>query len=91
MPSGSDYVFLSGLEWDTEYNVYVVAENQKGKSQPATMSFRTSTEPEAIPGRNPFLRSLTLKLELNSQKTEEPNSKLKKPERHVLFLTLKGE
>uniref|UniRef100_A0A8C9ZYB4 Neural cell adhesion molecule 1b n=1 Tax=Sander lucioperca TaxID=283035 RepID=A0A8C9ZYB4_SANLU len=48
LPSGSDYVVLSGLEWDTEYNVYVVAENQKGKSQPATMSFRTSTEPEAI-------------------------------------------
>ncbi|XP_059186961.1 neural cell adhesion molecule 1b isoform X5 [Centropristis striata] len=50
LPSGSEYVVLSGLEWDTEYNVYVVAENQKGKSQPATMSFRTSTEPEAIPG-----------------------------------------
>ncbi|XP_059186960.1 neural cell adhesion molecule 1b isoform X4 [Centropristis striata] len=49
LPSGSEYVVLSGLEWDTEYNVYVVAENQKGKSQPATMSFRTSTEPEAIP------------------------------------------
>ncbi|XP_041797440.1 neural cell adhesion molecule 1b isoform X3 [Chelmon rostratus] len=48
-PSDSEYVVLSGLEWDTEYNVYVVAENQKGKSQPATMSFRTSTEPEAIP------------------------------------------
>ncbi|KAG7243160.1 hypothetical protein INR49_016535 [Caranx melampygus] len=49
LPSGSEYVVLSGLEWDTEYSVYVVAENQKGKSQPATMSFRTSTEPEAIP------------------------------------------
>ncbi|XP_010734990.2 neural cell adhesion molecule 1b isoform X4 [Larimichthys crocea] len=49
LPSGSDYVVLSGLEWDTEYNVYVVAENQKGKSQPASMSFRTSTEPDAIP------------------------------------------
>uniref|UniRef100_A0A3B5B5J5 Neural cell adhesion molecule 1-like n=1 Tax=Stegastes partitus TaxID=144197 RepID=A0A3B5B5J5_9TELE len=49
LPSGSDYVFLSGLEWDTEYDVYVVAENQKGKSQPATMSFRTSSQPEAIP------------------------------------------
>ncbi|KAL6115980.1 ncam1 [Pungitius sinensis] len=49
LPSGSDYVFLSGLEWDTEYSVYVVAENQKGKSQPATMSFKTSTQPEAIP------------------------------------------
>ncbi|XP_044209929.1 neural cell adhesion molecule 1b isoform X5 [Thunnus albacares] len=49
LPSGSDYVVLSGLEWDTEYNVFVVAENQKGKSPPATMSFRTSTEPAAIP------------------------------------------
>ncbi|XP_062242226.1 neural cell adhesion molecule 1b isoform X9 [Platichthys flesus] len=49
LPSGSDYVVLSSLEWDTEYNVYVVAENQKGKSQPASMSFRTSTQPEAIP------------------------------------------
>ncbi|KAG8001910.1 Neural cell adhesion molecule 1 [Nibea albiflora] len=49
LPSGSDYVVLSGLEWDTEYNVFVVAENQKGKSQPASMSFRTSTEPDAIP------------------------------------------
>ncbi|MED6244892.1 hypothetical protein ATANTOWER_026812, partial [Ataeniobius toweri] len=49
MPSGSDYVVLRGLEWDTEYDVYVVAENQKGKSLPATMSFRTSAEPEAIP------------------------------------------
>ncbi|XP_038159358.1 neural cell adhesion molecule 1b isoform X17 [Cyprinodon tularosa] len=49
MPSGSDYVILQGLEWDTDYDVYVVAENQKGKSPPATMSFRTSAEPEAIP------------------------------------------
>ncbi|XP_050921353.1 LOW QUALITY PROTEIN: neural cell adhesion molecule 1b [Lates calcarifer] len=49
LPSGSEYVVLSGLEWDTEYNIYVVAENQKGKSQPATMSFRTTTEPDAIP------------------------------------------
>ncbi|TKS80862.1 Neural cell adhesion molecule 1 [Collichthys lucidus] len=49
LPSGSDYVVLSGLEWDTEYNVFVVAENQKGKSQPASMSFKTSTEPDAIP------------------------------------------
>uniref|UniRef100_A0A4W6G5Y8 Neural cell adhesion molecule 1b n=1 Tax=Lates calcarifer TaxID=8187 RepID=A0A4W6G5Y8_LATCA len=47
LPSGSEYVVLSGLEWDTEYNIYVVAENQKGKSQPATMSFRTTTEPDA--------------------------------------------
>ncbi|XP_068440826.1 neural cell adhesion molecule 1b isoform X4 [Clinocottus analis] len=49
LPSGSDYVVLNGLEWDTEYSVYVVAENQKGKSQPATMSFRTTTQPDAIP------------------------------------------
>uniref|UniRef100_A0A3Q3QQD3 Neural cell adhesion molecule 1b n=1 Tax=Monopterus albus TaxID=43700 RepID=A0A3Q3QQD3_MONAL len=49
LPSGSEHVVLSRLEWDTEYNVHVVAENQKGKSQPATISFRTSTEPEAIP------------------------------------------
>uniref|UniRef100_A0A4W6G559 Neural cell adhesion molecule 1b n=1 Tax=Lates calcarifer TaxID=8187 RepID=A0A4W6G559_LATCA len=53
LPSGSEYVVLSGLEWDTEYNIYVVAENQKGKSQPATMSFRTTTEPDAIPGTLP--------------------------------------
>ncbi|XP_039986518.1 neural cell adhesion molecule 1b isoform X3 [Xiphias gladius] len=49
LPSGSEYVVLSGLEWDTEYNAYVVAENEKGKSEPATISFRTSTEPDAIP------------------------------------------
>ncbi|KAM9734067.1 neural cell adhesion molecule 1b isoform 7-T8 [Menidia menidia] len=49
LPSISEHVVLSGLEWDTEYNVYVVAENQKGKSKPATMSFKTSSEPEAIP------------------------------------------
>lgn len=53
MPSYSDYVNLSGLEWDTEYNVFVVAENKKGRSQPATMSFRTAPEPEAIAGTLP--------------------------------------
>lgn len=53
MPKESDYVLLGGLDWDTEYKVQVVAENQKGKSQPAAMSFRTSTEPEAIPGTLP--------------------------------------
>ncbi|XP_068601864.1 neural cell adhesion molecule 1b [Brachionichthys hirsutus] len=49
LPSGSSYMVLSELDWDTEYNVYVVAENMKGKSQPATMSFRTSPQPDAIP------------------------------------------
>ncbi|RVE64984.1 hypothetical protein OJAV_G00131250 [Oryzias javanicus] len=48
-PSDSEYVVLRGLKWDTEYNIYVVAENEKGKSPPATMSFRTSSKPEAIP------------------------------------------
>ena len=75
LPSGSEYVVLSSLEWDTEYNVFVVAENKKGKSQPASMSFRTSTQPEAIPGTLPQVTHT--KLELNSQKTEEPNSKLR--------------
>uniref|UniRef100_A0A3Q4BGR5 Uncharacterized protein n=1 Tax=Mola mola TaxID=94237 RepID=A0A3Q4BGR5_MOLML len=49
MPSNSEYAILSGLEWDTEYDVCVEAVNEKGKSQPATMSFRTSTQPDAIP------------------------------------------
>ncbi|XP_034025027.1 neural cell adhesion molecule 1b [Thalassophryne amazonica] len=49
LPSSSEQVVLGGLEWDTEYNVTVVAENQKGKSEPATVSFRTPTEPAAVP------------------------------------------
>ncbi|XP_055751596.1 neural cell adhesion molecule 1-like isoform X3 [Salvelinus fontinalis] len=49
LPSGSENVVLSGLEWNTEYNVFVVAENQQGKSQPGTLTFRTSPEPAAIP------------------------------------------
>ncbi|KAL0973242.1 hypothetical protein UPYG_G00200890 [Umbra pygmaea] len=49
LPSGSDYVILSGLDWDTEYNVIVVAENQQGKSQPGMLTIRTSPEPAAIP------------------------------------------
>uniref|UniRef100_A0A8C7UD27 Neural cell adhesion molecule 1b n=1 Tax=Oncorhynchus mykiss TaxID=8022 RepID=A0A8C7UD27_ONCMY len=49
LPSGSEYVVLSGLEWNTEYDVFVVAENQQGKSQPGTLTFRTSPEPAAIP------------------------------------------
>ncbi|XP_053729435.1 neural cell adhesion molecule 1b isoform X2 [Synchiropus splendidus] len=49
LPSASVHVVLSELEWDTEYNVRVVAENQKGKSDPALISIRTSSEPAAIP------------------------------------------
>lgn len=54
LPSVSDYVLLSGLDWDTEYDVLVVAENQRGKSQPGTLNFRTSSEPEATPGEHLF-------------------------------------
>lgn len=53
LPSNSEYAVINALQWDTEYDVCVVAQNQKGKSQPATLTFRTSTEPEAIPGTQP--------------------------------------
>ncbi|XP_041657646.1 neural cell adhesion molecule 1a isoform X13 [Cheilinus undulatus] len=49
LPHDSDYAVLSGLDWDTEYEVHVVAENQQGKSQPGIFSFRTATEPTTIP------------------------------------------
>ncbi|XP_057695175.1 neural cell adhesion molecule 1b isoform X4 [Corythoichthys intestinalis] len=49
MPSDSDHVTLSGLEWDTDYDISVVAENQKGKSQRASMSMRTSVQPAVMP------------------------------------------
>ncbi|XP_041808918.1 neural cell adhesion molecule 1a isoform X4 [Chelmon rostratus] len=49
LPRGSEYVVLSGLDWNTEYEVHVVAENQQGKSQPGILSFRTATEPTTIP------------------------------------------
>lgn len=66
MPSYSEYVVLRGLEWDTEYDIHVVAENHKGKSQPATMSFRTSVQPEAIPGTRTH----------HARTNQTPNSKL---------------
>ncbi|XP_051963137.1 neural cell adhesion molecule 1b isoform X3 [Xyrauchen texanus] len=47
LPSVSEYVMLNGLEWDTEYVVFVVAENQQGKSKPGTLTFKTSSEPAA--------------------------------------------
>ncbi|XP_051955290.1 neural cell adhesion molecule 1-like isoform X1 [Xyrauchen texanus] len=50
LPNGSEYVVLRGLEWNTEYEVYVVAENQQGRSEPVTLSFRTLPEPTTIPG-----------------------------------------
>lgn len=49
MPHNSEYVMLSGLDWNTEYEVHVVAENQQGKSEPGIISFRTATDPTTIP------------------------------------------
>ncbi|XP_078388293.1 neural cell adhesion molecule 1-like isoform X10 [Cetorhinus maximus] len=49
LPSDSEYVILANLEWNSEYEVYVVAENQEGKSEAGSVSFRTSVEPTVIP------------------------------------------
>ncbi|XP_073095909.1 neural cell adhesion molecule 1 isoform X31 [Manis javanica] len=49
LPSGSDHVMLKALDWNAEYEVYVVAENQQGKSKAAHFVFRTSAQPTAIP------------------------------------------
>ncbi|XP_074527905.1 neural cell adhesion molecule 1a isoform X4 [Halichoeres trimaculatus] len=50
-PHDSEYAMLSGLDWDTEYEVRVVAENEQGKSEPGTLSFSIATEPTTtIPG-----------------------------------------
>lgn len=56
VPSGSDYVLLSGLDWNTDYEVVVVAENQRGKSLPGVLSFRTAAEPTSVPGTHPQSR-----------------------------------
>ncbi|XP_038146301.1 neural cell adhesion molecule 1a [Cyprinodon tularosa] len=50
LPPRSEYVILNGLDWNTDYEVHVVAENQRGRSEPSITSFRTATEPTAIPG-----------------------------------------
>lgn len=66
LPNVSEYVMLIGLEWDAEYDVFVVAENQQGKSKPGTLTFRTSSEPAATTGNHnsslppPLLPSLLL-------------------------------
>uniref|UniRef100_A0A8C8SAW4 Neural cell adhesion molecule 1 n=1 Tax=Pelusios castaneus TaxID=367368 RepID=A0A8C8SAW4_9SAUR len=49
LPSGSDHVMLKSLDWNAEYEVYVIAENQQGKSRPALYAFRTSAQPTIIP------------------------------------------
>lgn len=50
LPSGSDHVMLKALDWNADYEVYVIAENQQGKSKPAHYAFRTSAQPTVIPG-----------------------------------------
>uniref|UniRef100_A0A6I8SEQ9 Neural cell adhesion molecule 1 n=1 Tax=Xenopus tropicalis TaxID=8364 RepID=A0A6I8SEQ9_XENTR len=47
VPSSSHHVMLKALEWNVEYEVIVVAENQQGKSKPARLSFRTTAKPTA--------------------------------------------
>ncbi|KAJ8347525.1 hypothetical protein SKAU_G00261140 [Synaphobranchus kaupii] len=50
LPSTSEHVVLSDLDWDTEYEVNVLAENQQGKSRPGIISIKTPPEPTTIPG-----------------------------------------
>ncbi|KAM8900097.1 neural cell adhesion molecule 1a isoform 2-T2 [Spinachia spinachia] len=49
VPHNSEYVMLSGLDWNTEYEIHVVAENQQGKSAPGVISYRTATDPTTVP------------------------------------------
>uniref|UniRef100_A0A3B5MXW0 Neural cell adhesion molecule 1a n=1 Tax=Xiphophorus couchianus TaxID=32473 RepID=A0A3B5MXW0_9TELE len=49
LPSASDYVMLNGLDWNTDYEILVVAENQRGRSEPSITSFRTASEPTTVP------------------------------------------
>ncbi|KAJ0061436.1 hypothetical protein NL108_000857 [Boleophthalmus pectinirostris] len=51
LPHGSKSVVLHGLDWNTEYEVHVLAENQQGKSQPGVMSYKTAFEPTTVPGQ----------------------------------------
>ncbi|XP_057676248.1 neural cell adhesion molecule 1a isoform X2 [Corythoichthys intestinalis] len=50
IPHGSEHVVLNGLDWNTEYEVRIVAVNSKGRSEPGVLSFRTATEPTTMPG-----------------------------------------
>ncbi|XP_041424330.1 neural cell adhesion molecule 1-B isoform X9 [Xenopus laevis] len=47
VPSNSHHVTLKTLEWNVDYEVIVVAENQQGKSKQARLSFRTTAKPTA--------------------------------------------
>ncbi|XP_075047451.1 neural cell adhesion molecule 1 isoform X3 [Mixophyes fleayi] len=49
MASDADHILLQALEWNAEYEVVVVAENQQGKSKSALFNFRTTTKPTVIP------------------------------------------
>ncbi|XP_036921518.1 neural cell adhesion molecule 1 isoform X21 [Sturnira hondurensis] len=49
LPSSSDHIMLKSLDWNADYEVYVVAENQQGKSKAAHFMFKTSAQPTAIP------------------------------------------
>ncbi|XP_054853412.1 neural cell adhesion molecule 1 isoform X3 [Eublepharis macularius] len=49
LPSSSDHVTLKSLDWNAEYEVFVIAENQQGKSKPAHYAFWTSAQPTIIP------------------------------------------
>nr|XP_020453977.1 neural cell adhesion molecule 1-like isoform X11 [Monopterus albus] len=49
LPHNSEHVVLNALDWNTEYEIHVVAENQQGKSEPGIISFRTGTKPTVIP------------------------------------------
>ncbi|XP_036975132.1 neural cell adhesion molecule 1a isoform X10 [Acanthopagrus latus] len=49
LPNDSEHVVLNGLDWNTEYEVHVVAENQQGRSEPGIRSIRTASEPTTIP------------------------------------------
>ncbi|XP_047661566.1 neural cell adhesion molecule 1a isoform X8 [Tachysurus fulvidraco] len=49
VPNGGEFYVLRGLEWNTEYEISVVAENQQGRSEPGIYFLRTSAEPTAIP------------------------------------------
>ncbi|XP_053308252.1 neural cell adhesion molecule 1 isoform X1 [Spea bombifrons] len=49
IPSSSDHVLLKSLEWNAEYEVLVVAENQQGRSKAAHFKFYTMGKPTVIP------------------------------------------
>lgn len=55
LPSDSTYIVLNSLEWNTEYEVHVVAENEQGKSKPGILTFKTDTEPTTVPGTVPII------------------------------------